>query len=94
MYLITLLTEAMNLTRSGEAEKIKSALEIYGLPFTMHDIDIGALIDAIKIDKKARSDKITISYIKEIGKGELLELDIKDLEEKIYGLIKNNTFNT
>ena len=91
MYMITRLTEKMKLTRPGEAERIRAALEMYGLPPTMPDVDPGALTEAIKIDMKARSDKITISYIREIGHGELLELDLKDLEEEIYGLVSTNS---
>ncbi|NMA67622.1 MAG: 3-dehydroquinate synthase [Clostridiaceae bacterium] len=94
MVLITRLTEVMNLTITGEAKKIENALKIFKLPVSMPSIDIKALIEAIKIDKKARSDKITISYINKIGNGKLLEFDINDMEEKIYGLISNNTFTS
>ncbi len=94
MVLMTKLTEKMGLTKTGETKTIENALNLYDLPVSDATLNIKSVTEAIKLDKKARSDKITIAYIEEIGKGKLLKLDIKDLEEKINDIIIDFPFTS
>ncbi|NLX64438.1 MAG: 3-dehydroquinate synthase [Clostridiaceae bacterium] len=89
MVYITRLTESMGLTERGEAEKIIEVLEKYGLPTQWSDLDVSDVIKAIAIDKKNRSGKITIAFIEKIGHGRLIEMDLKELEDKIHGILKD-----
>lgn len=89
MNTITEMTEKMGLTKKGEAEKIRLLLNRYGLPTTMPKIDIVNLIKAISLDKKNRSGKITIAYIEEIGIGKLIDLDLIELEGKLYDILED-----
>lgn len=92
MVLMTKITESMGLTQKGEAHKLAEILKSYNLPVSMPDIDVKELIDAIRLDKKNRSGKITISYIEEIGQGRLFEMELNELEERIHGILNNNSF--
>lgn len=89
MIIITEMTERMGLTRQGEAEKIKHILSRYGLPSRLPDLDIEKLITSISLDKKNRSGRITIAYIEKIGIGKLLDLDLEELEGKLYVILKD-----
>ncbi len=63
-------------------------LEDIGLD-THIDINADELFGFILHDKKARGDKITITFVNEIGRGEMLDLPIDDLKDlidpKLYG---------
>jgi 3-dehydroquinate synthase len=83
MVAITRLTEKMGLTRKGEAERLIQSLSQFNLPTKMPDLNISDLLAAIRLDKKTRSGKITLAYIKEIGQGKLVVLDLKELEEML-----------
>lgn len=87
MIAITMLTEGMGLTKKGESEKIIKALRKYNLPTKWPELNTPEIIDAIALDKKNRSGKITVSYIEEIGQGRLIELDLRELEERIHGIL-------
>lgn len=89
MVLITEMTEKMGLTRKGEAGRIKLALEKYGLPAKLPDLDKDELVKAITVDKKNRSGKITIAYIEEIGSGKLIDMDLTELEGRIYEILED-----
>ncbi len=93
MVVMTRLTEKMGLTREGEAQKLVEALALYGLPVSMPSLDINDILAAIRLDKKTRSGMITIAYIEKIGLGKLKELEIKELEDRIHGIL-TDSFNT
>ena len=90
MVCITRLTENMGLTQTGEADKLKSSLNKLGLPVELPSISTHELVNAICLDKKNRSGKITIAYIEHIGSAKLKQFDLKQLEGSIYELIKNS----
>ncbi len=90
MVVMTQLTEKMGLTRLGETQKLREALALYDLPVDIPKLDIQALVSAISIDKKARSGKITIAYIEQLGEGKLKELELKELEDRIYGILMHS----
>ncbi len=89
MIIITNLTEKMGLTEKGESEKIIKALKKYRLPTNWPELDTTEIIKAISLDKKNRSGRITIAYIEKIGQGRLIEIDLKELEDKIHGILKD-----
>lgn len=66
MYQITKIAEEKGLTAQGCAEKIKKALEIYGLP-TACGLPMSALIDAVTLDKKNLNGHLNVVLLKEIG---------------------------
>lgn len=66
MYQITKIAEEKGLTAPGCAEKIKKALEIYGLP-TACGLPMSALIDAVTLDKKNLNGHLNVVLLKEIG---------------------------
>lgn len=90
MVVITKLTEKMNLTKKGESEILKNTLCKLGLPVVLPDLNIDELIKAISLDKKNRSGKITIAYIEEIGRGMLKEAVLDEVEDSIYGILKDS----
>lgn len=92
MVLMTKITEKMGLTKIGEAEKISGILKLYGLPVSMPELDPVKLIEAVRLDKKNRSGKITISYIETIGQGKLFEMELDELEDRIYGILNDTSF--
>ncbi len=89
MIIITRLTQSLGLTEKGETEKIIKALKKYKLPTDWPELNITEVIKAISLDKKNRSGKITIAYIERIGQGGLIEIDLKELEDKIHGILKD-----
>ena len=90
MVIMTLLTEKIGLTQKGEAQKLKKALHKLGLPVELPNLNVSELINAISLDKKNRSGKITIAYIEQIGIGKLKQLDLNQVEGDLYELIRNN----
>ena len=89
MIFITKLTESMGLTEKGEAEKIIKALKKYKLPITWPELNIADVVKAIALDKKNRSGRITLACIERIGHGRLIEIELKELEDKIYGILED-----
>jgi len=59
-------------------DRIKLLLEKYEIPM-LSSVDCDALLNYIKVDKKAKGSKICIVYVKEIGTFEINEIDIKDI---------------
>lgn len=66
MYQITKLAEEKGLTKSGEAERIKTVLEAYGLP-TSAELPLQELIEAMKLDKKMLNSSLKVVLLHEIG---------------------------
>ena len=66
MYQITKIAEEKGLTASGCADKIKKALEIYGLPFSC-GVSMSVLTDAITLDKKNLNGHLNVVLLKDIG---------------------------
>lgn len=66
MYQLTKMSENRGLTAKGCAEKIKKALEIYGLPISCK-LTVSELIKAITLDKKNLNGHLNLVLLKEIG---------------------------
>ena len=61
-------------------ERLFSIIDGMGLP-TDREMDINTLFEFILRDKKASGDKITITYVNEIGKAELLKMPIENIKD-------------
>lgn len=61
-------------------ERLFAIIDGMGLP-TDYDIDTNALFDFILRDKKASGNKITITYVNEIGKAELRKMPIENIKD-------------
>lgn len=66
MYQITKMSEARGFTAPGCAEKIRKALEIYGLPVSC-GLPVSVLTETILHDKKNLNGKLNLVLIREIG---------------------------
>ncbi|MCI9217405.1 MAG: 3-dehydroquinate synthase [Dorea sp.] len=66
MYQITKLAEEKGLTPSGEAERIKKVLDIYGLPCRC-GLSLNELMGAITLDKKNLAGRLNVVLLHEIG---------------------------
>lgn len=66
MYQITRLSEKAGLTAPGEAERIQSVLNTYGLPFQC-GLPVSDLTDAIKLDKKNLDNHLNVVLLHSIG---------------------------
>ena len=94
MVIFTRLTASLGYTPSEEIRKLINALKLYNLPTELPDICIDDLVNAISLDKKTRSGKITIAYIEKIGMGKLLTLDLTELEDRIHAILTNKLQTT
>lgn len=66
MYQITKIAEDKELTKKGEAERIRKVLEAYGLP-TVANIPMNELTGAMKLDKKTLNNTLKVVLLHEIG---------------------------
>jgi 3-dehydroquinate synthetase len=68
-------------------ERIKALLDKYQIP-KLSNVNASELIEYIKVDKKAKGNKIAIVYVEKIGSFEIKEIEI----DKMYEYI-NEVFN-
>ena len=61
-------------------ERLYNIIDGMGLP-TDYDIDKTALFDFILRDKKASGNQITITFVNEIGKAELIKMPIEKIKD-------------
>ena len=80
MYQITRLAEEKGLTAPGSADKIRNALEIYGLPSAC-GLPLADLTKAITLDKKNLNGHLNIVLLKEIGDSYVYPTDISFFEK-------------
>lgn len=67
MYLATRMSESLNLTEAGTAERIRALLEKLELPTADHGFTLEEIIDATALDKKSVGKMINLIFLKEIG---------------------------
>lgn len=67
MYWITKKSEEMGITEKGTSDKIKGALENYGIEYTIPHLDREEIIKNILVDKKNISGKLNLILLKDIG---------------------------
>lgn len=75
MYQITKLSEENGLTAPGCAERIRKALEIYGLPVSC-GLKIDDLTNAIALDKKNLDGHLNVILLKDIGSSYVYPTDL------------------
>lgn len=63
-------------------QRLLPILERYNLPVS-HSFSPSQLIDALKHDKKATGDKITVVFVDKIGEFQMKKIDFETLMEKI-----------
>lgn len=76
MYQITKMAEEKGLTERGCAEKIKKALDIYGLPSSC-GIPMDELKAAVTLDKKNLNGKLNVVLLKNIGESFVYPTDVE-----------------
>lgn len=81
MYIITQITENMGITKEGTAQRIKEALILYKLPYSININSMDKFIDAIKLDKKNLNDSLNIIVIDTIGESRVMKSDIKQIKD-------------
>ncbi|TWH81520.1 3-dehydroquinate synthase [Sedimentibacter saalensis] len=67
MYWITKKSEEMGITEKGTSDKIKGALENYGIEYIIPHLDREEIIKNILVDKKNISGKLNLILLKDIG---------------------------
>ncbi|SKC81279.1 3-dehydroquinate synthase [Maledivibacter halophilus] len=82
MYNITRRSVEMNITKDKTSDLIKRILIKYNLPCEMPDIEKEEIINAVKLDKKNKGDRMNIVLLKEIGNAFIKNIDRKDV--KLY----------
>lgn len=80
MYQITKIAEEKGLTAPGCAEKIKKALEIYGLPSSC-GLQMSSLTDAVRLDKKNLNGHLNVVLLKNIGESYVYPTDTEFFPE-------------
>jgi len=83
MRLATLFGEAYGITMPGTAERLESLLDFYGLECKESP---EGLFHYMKSDKKLSGDMIRLILLKEIGKAEIVETPLSELEEQLAEL--------
>ena len=81
MYQLTKIAEEKELTKSGQADRIKKVLEAYGLP-VCSEIPLYELTEAMKLDKKTLNNQLKIILLSEIGEAYVYPTDMSFFEEK------------
>ena len=85
MTVFTRMSESMGWSRPGTADRVEEILAAHNLPTSFPDLDPIPVLDAMAIDKKARSGRITIVTLDGIGVSRLRTLPITELREVLHG---------
>lgn len=79
------ISGAKGMIPEADVERLEKLLKAYGLPTRING-DKGAIIDAMRKDKKRESDSINFVLLEKIGSAEICELPIKEIEVAVDGL--------
>lgn len=76
------LSCAKGMITKKDAERVAALLQKAGLPTALPEgkADAAALLDAIRKDKKRKGGSIRMSLLREIGKAEICEVELPELE--------------
>ncbi len=81
MYLISKIGENMNIMPKGTADKIRSMLEKFDLPY---DIELtGKISDTLGLDKKNDGSNINIVLLDKIGKASIHKMPLSEFADKV-----------
>ena len=87
------MTAAAEMSAAGgfiskeDAARVKKCIKGFGLPVTA-DVDINDIMDAIKRDKKRKSDIINFVLLKALGEAFVEPVPIKDLQQKLLEAVQ------
>ena len=82
MYLMTVIAEKGGLIETPLSEELKACLEANNMPFTS-EADGAALFNGAVNDKKRFSDNINLIICREIGKADIVKMNINDFKKLI-----------
>jgi 3-dehydroquinate synthase len=88
MAVFSRMSEEMGWSEPGTADIVEEVLAAHHLPTAFPDIDPEPVLDAMSIDKKARSGLITIVTLDRIGASRLRTLKIPELKEMLHGRLR------
>jgi len=88
MVYISELSEMLGFCNPGLSERIRSVLSGYGLPVDFPEMDNNAVIDAVLIDKKSRTNEINLVMIGKPGKVFIKRFP----KEQIGGMVNENRY--
>lgn len=81
MYIMTVNSQRLGLTKHGTAELIGQVLNKYNLPLKADIGDPGGIMDIIRLDKKNMGSSLNIIILEEIGKAKILNKDSKYIRD-------------
>ena len=84
MYIMTVIGEKAGLIESNISEELKDCLAANSMPFEA-DVPASALYGGAVNDKKRFSDTISIILCREIGKADIVKMNINDFKNMIEG---------
>lgn len=82
MYLMTVIAEKGGLIETPLSEELKACLEANNMPFTS-EADGTSLFNGAVNDKKRFSDNINLIICREIGKADIVKMNINDFKKLI-----------
>lgn len=82
MYLMTVIAEKGGLIETPLSEELKACLEANNMPFTS-EADGASLFSGAVNDKKRFSDNINLIICREIGKADIVKMNINDFKKLI-----------
>ncbi len=82
MYLMTVIAEKGGLIETPLSEELKACLEANNMPFTS-EADGASLFSGAINDKKRFSDNINLIICREIGKADIVKMNINDFKKLI-----------
>ncbi|MBQ8411115.1 MAG: 3-dehydroquinate synthase [Ruminiclostridium sp.] len=82
MYLMTVIAEKGGLIETPLSEELKACLEANNMPFTS-EADGASLFNGAVNDKKRFSDNINLIICREIGKADIVKMNINDFKKLI-----------
>lgn len=71
-----------------DAERLEALLKAFGLPTRMRG-DRAAIIDAVRRDKKRRSEAVYLALLEKIGSAKVSEVWMDEMEDAIYDLCEH-----
>ena len=81
MYLISRIGEKMNVMQKGTADKLRSMLEKFDLPY---NIELsGKISDTLGLDKKNDGSDINIILLDKIGKSIIHKMPLSEFADKV-----------
>lgn len=85
MYKMSLEGEKRNITKLGTSKALKEIFKKYNIKTEYKMINPEEIIEAIRSDKKSEAECIDLVFISQIGKSELIRVELNKIEEYFEG---------